>query len=55
MHAGDCGRVAAAAGVKRLILSHFYPVAERFDVKRQAARHFQGRIDKGRDLMTLKV
>jgi ribonuclease BN (tRNA processing enzyme) len=55
MHAGDCGRVAAAAGVKRLILSHFYPVAERYDVKRQAARHFQGRIDKGRDLMTLKV
>jgi ribonuclease BN (tRNA processing enzyme) len=55
MHAGDCGKVAEAAEVKRLILSHFYPVAERYDVKQQAARHFQGRIAKGRDLMTLKV
>jgi ribonuclease BN (tRNA processing enzyme) len=55
MHAGDCGKVAEAAGVKRLILSHFYPIAERYDVKRQAALHFRGRIAKGRDLMTLKV
>ena len=55
MHAGDCGKVAQAAGVKRLILSHFYPVAERYDVRRQAARHFRGRVAKGRDLMTLKV
>lgn len=55
MHAGDCGKVAEAAGVKRLILSHFYPVAERYDVKRQAARYFKGRIAKGRDLMTLTV
>jgi ribonuclease BN (tRNA processing enzyme) len=55
MHAGDCGRAAAAAGVKRLILSHFYPVAERYDVRRQAARHFRGRVSKGRDLMIVKV
>jgi ribonuclease BN (tRNA processing enzyme) len=55
MHAGDCGKVAAAAGVRRLVLSHFYPIAERYDVTRQAARHFKGRIVKGRDLMTLDV
>jgi len=55
MHAGDCGNVAQAAGVKRLILSHFYPIAERYDVRQQAARHFRGRITKGRDLMRLKV
>ncbi len=55
MHAGDCGKVAEAAGVGRLILSHFYPVAERYDVKRQAARHFAGRIARGRDLMRLTV
>ena len=55
MHAGDCGKVAEAAGVGRLILSHFYPVAERYDVTRQAARHFRGRIAKGRDLMRLTV
>lgn len=55
LHAGDCGRVAQEAGVKRLILSHFYPVAERYDVKRQAGRHFKGRIIKARDLTTLTV
>lgn len=55
MHAGDCGRVAQEAGVKRLLLSHFYPVAERYDVRRQAARHFRGRVFKGRDLMTVRV
>jgi ribonuclease BN (tRNA processing enzyme) len=55
MHAGDCGKVAEASDVKRLILSHFYPIAERHDVKQQAARHFKGRITKGRDLMRLTV
>ena len=54
MHAEDCGRVAQEAGVKRLVLSHFYPVAERFDVKKQAARAFRGRITLARDLMTFK-
>jgi ribonuclease BN (tRNA processing enzyme) len=55
MDAGDCGRVAQAAAVKRLILSHFYPIAERYDVKQQAGRHFKGRIIKARDLTTLTV
>jgi ribonuclease BN (tRNA processing enzyme) len=55
LHAGDCGRVAQKAGVKRLILSHFYPIAERYDVKRQAARHFKGRIVKGKDLLSLTM
>ena len=55
MHAGACGRVAREADVTRLILSHFYPIADRYDVKRQAARQFQGRITKGRDLMQIPV
>ncbi len=55
MHAGDCGRVAQEAGVQRLILSHFYPVSDQFDVKRQAGRTFDGRILIGQDLMTVEV
>ncbi|MBM4124011.1 MAG: MBL fold metallo-hydrolase [Nitrospira sp.] len=55
MHAGDCGRVAQEAGVRRLILSHFYPIAERYDVKAQAGRLFAGRITIGRDLMEIDV
>lgn len=53
MHAGDCGRVAKEAAVRRLVLSHFYPVADRYDVKRQAGEAFAGRITKGRDLLEL--
>jgi len=55
MHAGDCGRVAQEAGVTRLILSHFYPIAERYDVRRQAGRFFKGRITVGRDLLTVRL
>jgi ribonuclease BN (tRNA processing enzyme) len=54
MHAGDCGVVAQEAGVDHLILSHFYPIAERYDVKDQAADAFRGRITVGRDLMSVR-
>src|SRR3989475_966822 len=55
MHAGGSGRVARDAGVKRLVLSHFYPVAERYDVKAQAGRKFGGRITLARDRMRIEV
>ncbi len=55
MHAGDCGRLARDAGVRRLVLSHFYPIAERYKVAEQAGETFDGRIRKARDLMRLEV
>ncbi|MGH7255822.1 MAG: MBL fold metallo-hydrolase [Nitrospirales bacterium] len=55
MHAEDCGRLAHRARVRRLVLSHFYPIAERYDVRRQAARRFDGPIHRARDLMTLRL
>jgi len=55
MTARDCGRVAKAADVKRLILSHFYPVAERYDVKGQARQEFDGRITMARDRMKIEL
>jgi ribonuclease BN (tRNA processing enzyme) len=53
--AEDCGRVAAAAGVKTLVLSHFVPADDPL-VSEQAwidaaGRHFSGRIIFGRDLL----
>ena len=53
MHAGECGQVAHQACAKHLVLSHFYPVAERYDVKKQAAQSFRGKITKARDLMKI--
>ncbi len=55
MTARDCGRVARAAGVSRLVLSHFYPVAERYDVKAQAGREYGGRIALAKDRMRIEV
>ncbi len=53
MHAGQCGRVAQEAGVKRLVLSHFYPIAERYNVKKQAGKEYRGRIVRGRDCLRM--
>lgn len=56
--AEDCGRVAAAAGVKTLVLSHLVPpddpeVTEQMWI--DAARpHFAGEIIVGRDLMEIR-
>ena len=55
MHAEQCGKVAHEAGISTLVLSHFYLVADRSNVVRQAAKHFPGRILKAKDLMRLRV
>ena len=55
LHAGQCGQVAREAGVDRLVLSHFYPIAERYDVCEQAGEYFSGKIRMARDLLTFKL
>lgn len=55
LHAGECGRVATEAGVERLVLSHFYPMTERYDVREQAGEEFSGRITRARDRLTIKI
>ncbi|BCA55671.1 putative Ribonuclease Z [Nitrospira sp. KM1] len=55
LHAGQCGQVARQAGPGRLILSHFYPVAEDYDVRGQAGEEFDGMITKARDRLTIKI
>jgi ribonuclease BN (tRNA processing enzyme) len=54
--AEDAGRVAAAAGVRTLVLTHFVPSeppAPDEEWVAPARRHFGGRIVAGRDLMEL--
>jgi ribonuclease BN (tRNA processing enzyme) len=54
----DVGRVAAAAGVKQLVLSHFVPSEASQVTDEQwlsgARKHFRGRIVLGRDLMEIR-
>lgn len=55
--AEDCGRVADAAGVKTLVLSHFVPGGDASITDAMwadaAASFFKGRIIVGRDLMEI--
>jgi ribonuclease BN (tRNA processing enzyme) len=55
--AADCGRIAAAAGVKTLVLSHFVPpddpsITDEMWLQ-EARTHFDGRIVVGKDLMEI--
>ncbi len=53
----DCGRVAAAAGVKTLVLSHLVPPDDPLVTDQMwldaAKRHFQGEVIVGKDLMEI--
>lgn len=51
----EAGRIAAAAEVDKLVLTHFYPPCDEVDVVAQAARTFSGEIIKAQDLMVIKV
>jgi ribonuclease BN (tRNA processing enzyme) len=55
--AEDCGRVAAAAGAKKLVLSHFVPPDDPLVTEQMwidaARRYFSGEIVAGRDLMEI--
>jgi ribonuclease BN (tRNA processing enzyme) len=55
MTARDCGRVAQEAGIRWVILSHFYPVAERYDLIGQVGEEFEGRVAMARDRMRIEI
>lgn len=43
------GRMARAAAVKRLVLTHFYPQVDKVDVRALVAREYQGPVALARD------
>ncbi len=49
------GKVAEEAGVKRLILTHFYPPCDEADVVEGAAKFFPGEIIRAEDMMTINI
>jgi len=51
-HAGD---IATRSGVKRLLLTHFYPECLRSDIEAQCRKTYQGELILAADLMHLKV
>jgi len=51
----EAGRLAARAGVPRLLLTHFYPPCDEVDVVALAAQEFPGEIRRAEDGLTLTV
>ena len=51
----EAGVTAERAGVKKLVLTHFYPPCDEVDVVQQASTTFPGEIIRAEDLMVLVV
>jgi len=51
----EAGRLAAKAGAKRLLLTHFYPPCDEVDVMALAGQEFSGEILRAEDGLSLTV
>jgi ribonuclease BN (tRNA processing enzyme) len=49
------GKIAAAAGVKKLVLTHFYPECETADIEGQCRKTFAGPLILAQDLMQIEL
>lgn len=45
----ECGRLAAQAGCRHLVLTHFYPVFQGYDIRRRVRRAYRGRLTLAED------
>lgn len=50
-----CGRIAAAANCRHLLLTHFYPVFRGVNLRARVRRAFRGRLTLARDFTTLHL
>ncbi len=50
-----CGRIAAEAEARALVLTHFYPACEGEDLIGPCAKEYPGSITIAEDLMTISV
>jgi ribonuclease BN (tRNA processing enzyme) len=49
------GKIAAKAKVSFLVLTHFYPECDQFDIAKQCRRSYNGRLVLAEDLMTFEL
>jgi ribonuclease BN (tRNA processing enzyme) len=47
------GSIATSAGVKKLVLTHFYPRCDRFDIENECRKTYYGELVLAEDLMRL--
>lgn len=51
----QCGRLAAVAAPRRLVLTHFYPPVEEVDIRAEVAETFAGEVVLARDGWTIEI
>lgn len=51
----ECGRIAAAAACRHLVLTHFYPIVNLAQARRSVRRHYPGCLTLARDLSSLDL
>lgn len=51
----ECGMVATKAKVKKVILTHLYPVKGKYDYIKQTKQYYKGSVLVAKDLMTIKI
>jgi ribonuclease BN (tRNA processing enzyme) len=49
------GEIATRAGVKRLVLTHFYPECDDADIEGQCRKSYGGTLDLAQDLMSIEI
>jgi ribonuclease BN (tRNA processing enzyme) len=49
------GSIAVESRCKKLLLTHFYPVCDRFDILGQCRKTFPGEVVVGEDLLKIKI
>ena len=49
----ECGRIAAQANCRHLLLTHFYPVFQGYDIRQRVRRSFKGRLTLAQDFTAI--
>jgi ribonuclease BN (tRNA processing enzyme) len=49
------GEIAARSGVKKLLLTHFYPECDKVDIANECRRTYSGELILAEDLMKIKI
>ena len=50
-----CGQIATQARCRHLVLTHFYPVFQGYDIRRRVRRAFRGRLTLTKDLQRFEL
>ena len=51
----QAGQIAASAGVKKLLLVHFYPEVLSTDITGECRKYYKGELILGRDLLSINI